>query len=128
MSTHFQEALADSTSSSDICSSLDHISTQCPSHKLEEQPIFKSDISSIVGSCGRTSPYSPSHLRSEQLRNRLLQNFQAAFLLANDGNSFYRLVGIEHIKYMTRNTAALDEFRKVLRKKHFDLGLLQNVP
>lgn len=114
MYNHFQEAQGDSTSSSDFFNSMDHSSARCHSGKAVECLGLKTDLGSVIGSPWRSRSSSPLSLRSEQLRASLLQNFEAAFLLANDGNSFYRLVGIEHIKHMINNKESLEEFRTVV--------------
>lgn len=75
MYNHLQEVLADSTEGSDFYSSLDHFSIRCGTNKLSEQTPLKTDISSIISMSCTGSSYSSQNIRSEHLRNTLLQNF-----------------------------------------------------
>jgi hypothetical protein len=111
MYNHSQSLKVDTTSSSDLFTTTDNFSFR---NQVSHCHVLRTDINNVINPSWLGGSPPILNLRSEQLRTCLFQNFEAAYLLANDGNSFYRLVGIEHLKHLIRNKNAIGEFRRVL--------------
>lgn len=115
----FLDKLADTTSSSDAQLGLEQFHKQRRLRKLSEQPLVETrEELSRLTSLSRSNVQQKLH---EKRQAELSLNFESEFTLLNDGNSFYRLVAIEHLRHVLRRPEALNDLCGVISRAEFNL-------